>query len=917
MLFLIIIRPGNTFGLIPVSADSTRVKPSSATCENIKNPLGIDISNPTLSWILVSKGRNKKQTAYEILVSDSKNELMKSHGAMWQSGKILSDQSLHIEYKGKPLKSFTRYYWCVRIFDQEGKASSWSKPQWFETAMLKASDWKAKWISDGSTPYEHDEDFYKDRPNPLFCKTFKPKKKILSARLYISGLGYYEAAINGQKVGTQMLDPGWTNYSKQVLYSVYDVTSMIDQKVNTACIMLGNGWYNLLPLRFWGSKNFRNNLTVGQPVLKAQVRIKYTDGSADIVATDESWQTLPGPVIFNSVYLGEHYDARLELKNRLTRNTKEIKHAVAVSGPAGKLTVQMQPPIRVTKIVSPISIAEIKPGTFIVDMGQNFAGTIRIHIKGLSGTKVTFRYGEDKYPDGSLNPMTSVAGQIKKENGGPGAPKIAWQEDSYTLMGKGIEIWTPKFTFHGFRYVEVTGWPGKPTLQDIEGLRMSADLEQSGYFTCSNQMFNKLNDIIKWTFLSNVFSVQSDCPAREKLGYGGDLFCTNEAFLFNFNMANFYMKTVNDFVNDQRPMGGITETAPYVGIADKGPGDNSAPIGFQLGFPYLVKKIYDFYGDKRVIKNNYDALTRLANFLIAKSEGNLFYIDLSDHESLDAKPVALTASVFYYTDMQLMAEFARILNNRADSIKYNNLAHTIKDAIVSKFNVPHTGRFDNATQTAQIFALWSGVVPESEKDKVFEVLNANFLLHNGHLSTGIFGIKMMFDVLRKENDNDLAYQVANQRSFPGWGYMLDNGATTLWETWANSDNTYSKNHPMFGSVGEWFYRSLLGINENGPGFKRIIIKPQPAGDLTMAKGSFNSVYGKITSGWEIIGKHFNLKVEIPVNTSAEIWIPLKYGTDITESGKPISEITDIQFVKKEKDYTVYRVGSGIYSFLTN
>ncbi|MEO6707057.1 MAG: family 78 glycoside hydrolase catalytic domain, partial [Ginsengibacter sp.] len=745
------------------------------------------------------------------------------------------------------------------------------------------SDWQAKWIGEGNKQVTKEEDFYKDDPMPLFQKLFHTSKKVASARLYICGLGYYEAYINGEKVGDHMLDPGWTNYEKQNLYAVYDITKYIRQGTGTniAGVMLGNGWYDLLTLRMWGSRNLREALVTGSPCLKAQLRITYADGSVTTSGTDETWQTMPGPVIRNSVYLGEHYDARLEQQgwsepSKSPGKFHNLKSAVIVKGPSGKLTAQIQPPIKITKVVHPVGVREPAPGVYVFDMGQNFAGVARIHVQGPAGTTVRLRYGEDKYPDGNINVMTSVAGQIKKGNGGPGAPGIAWQEDNYILKGTGVETWSPRFTFHGFRYVEVTGWPGKPTLKDIEGLRMNTDVEETGTFTSSNSMFNKLFENIQWTFKSNIFSVQSDCPAREKFGYGGDMFCTAEAFIYNFNMADFYRKVVQDYANDQRPLGGFTETAPYVGIADSGPGDNSGPLGFQINFSFLIKQLYDFYGDKRVIETYYDTFKRQVKFLQDSANNNLYTdADLGDHETLDAKSVGLTASAFYYHHVKLIAEFADILGKNQDAKSYSALAKEIKEAILHKYFSAESGQFDNGTQSAQAFGLWYGWVEGKEKEKAFDLLLDNINKHGGHLSTGIFGTKMLLDVLGSNNKNEVAYRIANQRDFPGWGHMMAHGASTLWETWAYSDNKYSQNHPMFGSVCEWFYRSLLGINSAAPGFKKIIIKPQPAGDLTSAKGSYSSIRGRIASNWSISGERFKLEVEIPANTTAEIWIPNK------------------------------------------
>ncbi len=876
------------------------------TCEYLENPLGIDVQKPRLAWLFSTTARNQSQSAYEIQVSKDPKSLEQGKDSPWSTGKVNSTQNLHIEYGGVPLQSFTRYYWKVRVYNQNGEASEWSKTAWFETAMLNPADWRGQWINDGSVQPEKDEQFYGDDPMPLFRKMFTPTKKVTSARLYLSGLGYSEAYLNGQKISENVLDPGFTTYRKQAFYVVHDLTPHVQKGNNTLGIMLGNGWWNPLPLRLFSRFNLRDHQENGRPCLKAEIHLSYADGSKEVIVSDNSWETAPGPILRNNVYLGEHYDARLE---KPFNDPKPWKKASQTAGPSGRLSAQLLPPIRVTNVIRPRSIKAIGSDTFLVDLGQNFAGVARIRVQGAAGTKITMRFGEDTLKNGQLNWWSSVAGQIKEAwgaNGGPGAPKTAWQKDEYILKGEGVETWVPRFTFHGFRYIEVVGWPGTPTLDDISGLRMNTDLEHNGHFECSNPMFNQLHEVIQWTFLSNVFSVQSDCPAREKMGYGADMVVSSEAYLYNYNMAQFYEKTVQDFANEQRPEGGITELAPFTGIADRGYGDQSGPLGWQLGFPFLQKKLYEFYGDKRIIEQYYPAFERQMAFLQSKAVGHLFYWDISDHEALDTKPEAFSAAAFYYHHAVLMAEFSEILGKKEALAKYQKLAQNIKRAIVDKYHVNGTGRFDNATQSAQLFALWYGFAPDRKAS--LQALFQEFKRHNQHVSTGIFSTKFLFDVLREENLNETAYQLANQKDYPSWGYMLEQGATTLWETWAYSPQVYSLNHPMFGSIDEWFYRSLLGINAAAPGFSKVIIKPQPAGDLTWAKGHYDSVSGRIECAWKVSTYAFSLSVTIPANVKAEVWVRCGEGLPVLESGKPVA------VVKYTDGYAVIEVGSGTYSF---
>ena len=767
---------------------------------------------------------------------------------------------------------------------------------------------------------------FEDDPAPLFRKEFSIEKKVRRARVYVSGLGYYELRLNGERVGDHVLDPGWTAYSKRVLYSTYDVTAQVKRGANALGVMLGNGWFNPLPLRLWGHINPRDSLTIGEPRLILQLVIDFADGTSQTIVTDETWKVGNGPILRNSVYLGEVYDARKEQPgwDKPGFNDAAWQPAVLATEPLGPLCAQDAPPIRVTRVLKAVKLTEPKPGVYIFDLGQNFAGWVRLRVKGPAGTRVRMRQGELLYPDGTLNGMTAVCGQIKQ--GGPnyhydgnGAPKTAFQIDEYILKGAGEEVYTPRFTFHGFRYVEVTGFPGKPTLASLEGLLLNSDVPGAGSFTCSNERLNRIQEMVLWTELSNLFSVESDCPHREKFGYGGDIVAAGEMALLNFNMSRFYAKAVQDLADAVRPNGGFTETAPFVGISDEGLGEKSGPVGWGTAHPYLLWRLYQHYGDRRLLEQNYEPAKRWLALLKSRARDGILDNGISDHESLVPKPRALTGTGFYYLNAKLLADIARALGKDSEAAEADALAETIKAAFNRKFLQPGTGRYDTATQACQAFALYLGLVPAEEKERALSVLVKDIDdAHSGHLTTGIFGTKYMLHALADAGRADVAFRVVNQTTFPGWGYMLENGATTLWEHWAMSDNTFSHNHPMFGSVSEWFYRVLAGINPapDAVAFDKIVIQPHPVGDLQWVKASHDSVRGKVVSEWRMEAGKFHLRVRVPVGATATVFLPAKDGTPITESGKPVENASGVKRLTGTSGCAVLAVGSGDYAFVS-
>jgi alpha-L-rhamnosidase len=910
-----------------VSAFAARgagLKVDGLKCEYRVNPLGLDTPQPRLSWLLNSSERGQRQTAYQVLAASSPELLAKGKGDLWDSGKVASGDSVQVVYGGQPLRPGQRVYWKVRAWDRHDRPSGYSPVAWWEMGLLSPADWRAAWITRHRTEPLSEQKLFEDDPAPLFRKEFPLAKKISRARVYVSGLGYYELRLNGQRVGDQALDPGWTTYSKRVLYSTYDVTDQLKRGQNALGVMLGNGWFNPLPLRLWGHINPRANLTIGEPRVIAQLVVEFADGTSQTIVTDETWKVGNGPIVRNSVYLGEVYDARKEQGgwDRPGFDDSRLPQAVIATEPLGPLQAQTAPPIRVTRTLKPVKLTEPKPGVWVFDLGQNFAGWARLQVRGPAGTHVRLRYGELLYPDGTLNGMTAVCGQIKQ--GGPnyrydgvGMPKTAFQIEEYILKGEGKEIYTPRFTFHGFRYVEVTGFPGKPTLSALEGLRLNSDVASAGSFACSNERFNRIQQMVLWTELSNLFSVESDCPHREKFGYGGDIVAAGEMAMFNFDMASFYGKAVTDLADAVRPNGGFTETAPYVGIGDEGFGEGSGPIGWGTAQPFLLWKLYQYYGDRRLLEENYALTKRWIALLRSRAQDGILDNGISDHESLVPKPRALTGTAFYYFNVELFSSIARALGKEADTAEAEALAETIKVAFNKKFLQAGAGRYDTATQACQAFALYMGLVPAGEKDRALEVLVRDIMGANkGHLNTGIFGTKFMLNALADLGRSDVAFEIVNQRTFPGWGHMLENGATTLWEHWAFSDNTYSHNHPMFGSVSEWFYKVPAGINPapDAVGFDKVIIRPQPVGDLKWVKASYDSAHGKIVSEWRQDAGRFILRVRVPVGAEARIFLPAKDGTQLTERGKLIERVPGIRLLEREQGSAVVAVGSGEYEF---
>jgi len=767
---------------------------------------------------------------------------------------------------------------------------------------------KAEWITDDRELPLHDSLFYRDWPSPLFRKEFAVDNEIENATLYITAAGYYKATINAQPVGKNVLDPAWTDYSKRIYYSEYDVTSSLANGTNCLGVSLGNGFYNPLPLRKWGRRNLRNDLKkVGNPAFIAKLVITLTNGKTREIVSDNTWKFALGPLLQNDVYIGNVYDAR---RKKLGWNTPGYddaswNFAQKAESPGGELQKAFFPPVQVVKELTPVEIYSPENGIFIADMGVNFTGTYKIKISGNKGDTVTFRFGERVYDDGKLNPMTTVAGQIKRKGvGGPGAPDIAWQTDSY-IVGDTAETWfTPEFTYHVYRYMEITGLNEKPQISDIKGLFIHSNVGNESSFSCSSDLLNSIQEATERTFLANLVSVQSDCPAREKFAYGGDLNATSESFIYNFDMQAFYRKTIYDWV-DAMNDSTFVDTAPYTGIEYCG-------ISWESAFLITQYYLWLYYDDIEIIKELYELDNKWMDKVARIHPDGIVDEGLSDHESMEPVPVQLTGTAHYLQCARIMQTFARVMGDKENEQKYQKLTERLKNFIKAEFwDKPVKGKINR--QTLFSILLYHEIIPEKDlnaaRDSLLMAVNNG---PSGHFNTGIFGTKYVLEALSEYVGPEKVFEIVNSTEFPGWGFMIDNGATTIWETWKESDNTYSNCHPMFGTVTEWYYRWLAGIKPDpeNPGFKEFFITPSTPEGLKYVACSYESPFGEIVSNWrqEKSGEYI-FEIKIPSGSKAQLALPDKEEKQIILEKE--GEILDLQDYKSRETGNL-RLSEGDY-----
>ena len=871
------------------TALSGPMPPSNLRCEYLTNPLGVDVKQPRFSWTLEHTDRGQKQSAYQVLVSKSSEA---QTGDQWDSGKILSDESSQVEYQGKALMSGQTYYWKVRYWDTKGTASPYSQGTRFDTGLFSPDDWKGSWIQG---------------KNQL-RKEFALPGKVVRARAYVSGLGYYELHMNGRRVGDHVLDPGWTTYPKRVLYSTYDVTSLLQPGNNALGVMLGQGWYQAYadgyPVR-WKCENCS--------IFRFQLNIEMEGGKQISVVSDGSWKGMDGPILFNNIYNGETYDGRRELPgwDKTGFDDSQWVAAGQAKAPGGILSAQLMPAIQVVDTIIPLEMTNPQPGVYVFDMGQNFSGWIELRVQGPRGAQVRIRHAELLYENGTLNTEN-----LRK----------ALATDSYILKGEGEEVYQPHFTYHGFRYVELTGFPVVPTITAVRGKVVHTAVRSIGSFSCSKPILNQIQRIVTWGQKTNLHSIPTDCSQRdERQGWMGDAQVTAEEAILNFDMAAFYTNFVRNIRDIQDEQGRVTDTVPHIW------GSRPADPAWGTAYPLLCWYLWENYGDKRILEENYEGLKKYADFLHGASEdGILKYFYYADWVAVEKTTGSLVSTFYYYYDTELVAKIARILGKTADAETYAQRAAQIKEAFHKQFYNPETRSYANGTQTANTLALYLDLVPEKEREPVQQNLTRDIIYkQDTHVTTGFIGIKYLMELLPRINRADLAYDLAAQTTYPSWGYMIKNGATTLWELWQNKTgpSMNSHNHPMFGSVGLYLYRTLAGINlgKDTAGYKTIRIEPQVFRDLTYVAGSTETIRGMVVSSWKRsqVEKTFTLEVQIPVNSEAEIVIPKldlqKYwiresGKVLWQNGQYLPGVAGVSGAKETPNSFVVGVGSGHYVF---
>ncbi len=890
--------------LMSTMVNSQKLAVYDLTCEHRANPIGIESKRPRLSWKIKASERNTVQNRYEIRVSETASF---NKGILWESGKINSSESNLVAYDGPALESTKRYYWQVKIWDNNKAKSAWSEVAFWEMGILNKNEWKAKWI-------EPIQDTLPNGPAIALRKDFVLSKKIVRARAYTTAHGLYELHLNGKKVGDELFTPGWTTYKKRLQYQVYDITNLLKSGQNTMGALLGDGWYkgNI----GWATQSGYYGRKIG---LLCQLIVEYTDGSKEVIITDKTWKgSTDGAITLNSIYNGESYNALKEIDgwDTIGYNDKNWKNVQVANYELDNLVATESVPVKRIQELNPVKIWKTPNGTLVADMGQNMVGWVKLKVQGKAGAVVTLKYAEvlDKH------------GEFYTEN-----LRSADATTKYTLKGKGVETYEPTFTFMGFQYVSIEGFPGELKPENLTGIVIHSDLKPSGTFECSNTLINQLQKNIQWGQKGNFLDIPTDCPQRdERMGWTGDAQAFVRTAAYNMDVAAFFSKWLKDVGAEQDKKGAIPFVVPNV------LGEVKTSAGWADVVTIAPWTIYQVYGDKGILERQYPSMKKYVDYVRTAAGENyiwkggsvfgdwLFYkpglgqFTVSDgHTNQD-----LIATAFYAYSTKILMMAAKELGKENDVKEYSAVFEKVKKAFNDNYVTP-SGRISSDSQTSYVLALMFDLLSEEQKPKVVEHLVENIKGRKDHLSTGFLGTPYICHVLSDNGKTDVAYDLLLQEEFPSWLYPVKMGATTIWERWdgIKTDSTFqnkgmnSFNHYAYGAVGDWMYRVAAGLEIGKPGYKKIIIQPHPDARLGYAKATYESVYGKIESGWKIEKDHLKMKVVIPPNTTAKIILPNTKIANVSERGKPISKIFNNTL---ESDGNVeLEVGSGDYEFDIN
>ncbi|NML63846.1 family 78 glycoside hydrolase catalytic domain [Hymenobacter sp. RP-2-7] len=899
-------------GLLPAGRAAAQVRVQSLRCENLTNPLGLDVTQPRFSWQLRApqNRRGVRQTAYELRVAASVAGLGTGKKAVWQSGKVVSDSSVNVTYAGPALQAQRRYYWQVRAWDNAGHPSAWSAPAYWQVGLLTPTNWTASWIAPG---YAEDS---VQRPSPVLRKEFVVRKKLASATAYVTAHGLYEAQLNGHRVGDAYLTPGWTSYTKRLAYQTYDVTNLLQPGANAVGATLASGWYR----GFVGFDNVHN--IYGRDIaLLLQLHLVYADGSTEDIGTDATWQTsAEGPIRRAELQRGETYDARRAQLGWAQPGYAALGWVAAQVRPYAKdgLFASFNEPIRAHETFTALKVSKSPKGETILDFGQNLVGWVRVKARGRAGDKVTLSHSEvlDKHGNFYLANLRS-----------------ATAEDTYYLRGTGQdEAFEPHFTFHGFRYLRLDAYPGPVNPADFTAVALYSDMPATGSFSCSNPLVNQLQSNIQWGQKGNFLDVPTDCPQRdERLGWTGDAEVFSATAAFNRNTNSFFAKWLCDLAADQGPDGAVPFVVPSMPFTW---GKNLiGAAGWSDAATVIPWDLYTVYGDRRTLAVQYPSMQRWVKYIEDRSRNGLWdtgfqfgdwlAYDVDDDNAGRSAVTShgLVAQCFWARSTQLLLNAAQVLGKTEDAAYYTALLARIKAAFVREY-VTGGGALMSNTQTAYVLALQFDMLPENLRAQAADRLVQNVAEYNNHLTTGFLGTPYLCQVLSRFGHADVAYKLLLQKTYPSWLYPVTMGATTVWERWNSMrpDSTFappsmtSFNHYAYGAIGNWLYTSVAGLTAEAPGYHRFAVRPQPGGGFTQASAQLETVYGPAQARWQTSGTQLALDVTVPPNTTATVYVPAASPDVVREGLRKLDASLGTPTGPAAGGYVPITVGSGQYHF---